>query len=182
MEHTRCVTAATQPSIEDLVLGALPWVPKIKFHNPFLAYENGDEFVKYFRHGAEGKLSPFILVVEGSIPNENNKQEGYWASFSTDKKTGQPITTCNWIDQLAQKAWAVVAAGTCATSSGISTRYDPGWTYSLHLEKLVRACPNSWSIYVRSANSCTPPLVPDRHLIFAMLLELVSSCRNRSKQ
>jgi hydrogenase small subunit len=37
---TIAVTAATQPSIEDLVLGAFPWIPKVNFHNPFLAYEN----------------------------------------------------------------------------------------------------------------------------------------------
>ena len=116
---TIAVTAATQPSIEDLVLGAFPWIPKVNFHNPFLAYENGDEFVRYFRDAADGKLAPFILVVEGSIPNEKNKKEGYWASFGTDQKTGQPITTCDWIDQLAPKAWAVVAAGTCATYGGI---------------------------------------------------------------
>src|ERR1700740_3299936 len=82
---TIAATAATQPSIEDLVLGAYPWVPKIKLHNPFLAYENGDEFVRHFREGAEGKLGTFILVVEGSIPNEKNKAEGYWASFGTDR-------------------------------------------------------------------------------------------------
>ena len=116
---TIAVTAATQPSIEDLVLGAFPWIPKVNFHNPFLAYENGDEFVRFFREAAEGKLAPFILVVEGSIPNEKNKAEGYWATFGTDEKTGQPITTCDWIDQLAPKAWAVVAAGTCATYGGI---------------------------------------------------------------
>ena len=116
---TIAVTAATQPSIEDLVLGALPWIPKINFRNPFLAYENGDDFVRFFREAAEGKSEPFILVVEGSIPNEKNKAEGYWASFGTDQKTGQPITTCDWIDRLAPKAWAVVAAGTCATYGGI---------------------------------------------------------------
>lgn len=116
---TIAMTAATQPSLEDLVLGALPWIPKVNFHNPFLSYENGDEFVRYFREAAEGRLSPFILVVEGSIPNERNKEEGYWATFGTDAKTGQPITTCDWIDQLAPKAWAVVAAGTCATYGGI---------------------------------------------------------------
>jgi len=116
---TIAVTGATQPSIEDLVLGSFPWIPKVRFHNPFLAYENGDEFVKFFRDGAEGKLPPFILVVEGSIPNEKNKDEGYWASFGTDGATGQPITTCDWIDRLVPKAWAVVAAGTCATYGGI---------------------------------------------------------------
>jgi hydrogenase small subunit len=85
------VTAASQPSIEDLVLGAFPWIPKVNFNNPFLVYENGDEFVRYFRDAAEGKVSPFILVVEGSTPNEKNKEERYWATFGTDPKSGQPI-------------------------------------------------------------------------------------------
>ena len=39
---TIAVTAATQPSIEDIVTGALPWTPKVNLYNPFLAYENGD--------------------------------------------------------------------------------------------------------------------------------------------
>jgi hypothetical protein len=56
---TISVTAATQPSIEDLILGALPWISKIRLHNPFLAYENVDEFVRSFRDAAEGKLAPF---------------------------------------------------------------------------------------------------------------------------
>ena len=56
---------------------------------------------------------------KGSIPNEKIKQEGYWAALGTDKKTGQPIPTCDWIDRLAPKAFAVVAIGTCATYGGI---------------------------------------------------------------
>lgn len=102
------MTGATQPSIEDIVTGALPWIPKVKFYNPFLAYENGDEFVRPFREAAERKSGrPFILAVEGSIPNENNKTEGYWASFGTDPLTGRPVTTCEWIDRLAPRAWAL---------------------------------------------------------------------------
>ncbi len=116
---TIAITAATQPSLEDLVRGAIPGVPKVNFHNPVLAYEVGDEFLSYFYRAAAGQLSPFILVIEGSIPNEHNKPEGYWSAFGTDPKTGQPIPTCDWIDRLAGKAWAVVAAGTCATFGGI---------------------------------------------------------------
>jgi hydrogenase small subunit len=117
--ETIAMTAATQPSIEDVILGALPWVPKVNLHNPVLAYEVGDDFMSYFYLAEEGKLGPFILVIEGSIPNEENKAEGYWAAFGTNKETGQPITTCEWIDRLAPEAWAVVAAGTCATYGGI---------------------------------------------------------------
>jgi hydrogenase small subunit len=113
------MTAATQPSIEDLVLGGIPGIPRIKLHNPVYAYENGDEFLKDFYLGGAGQLDPFIMIVEGSVPNELNKSEGYWASMGTNQETGQPITTCEWIDRLAPNAWAVVAAGTCATYGGI---------------------------------------------------------------
>lgn len=117
---TIAMTGATQPSIEDLVLGRLPWIPKINFYNPFLCYENGDDFVRPFREAANGTSKrPFILIIEGSIPNEHNKSEGYWASFGTDAKTRQPIPTCEWIDRLAPKAWAIIAAGTCSTYGGI---------------------------------------------------------------
>jgi hydrogenase small subunit len=113
------VTAATQPSIEDVLLGAIPGLPKVHLHNPVLAYEVGDEFMKFFYDALQGKLDPFVLVVEGSIPNEKIKSEGYWAALGADSKTGQPITTCQWIDWLAPKAFAVVAIGTCATYGGI---------------------------------------------------------------
>jgi len=113
------ITAATQPSIEDVLLGAIPGLPKVHLHNPVLAYENGDEFMKFWYEAEAGRLDPFVLVIEGSIPNEKIKKEGYWAALGTDKKTGQPITTCEWIDRLAPKALAVVACGTCATYGGI---------------------------------------------------------------
>jgi hydrogenase small subunit len=116
---TIAMTAATQPSLEDIVRGALPWIPKVNFHNSFLSFANGDEFLEPCYAVAEGQSRPFILVLEGPVPDESNKQEGYWASFGTDRVTGQPITTCTRIDRLVPKAWAVVAAVTCATYGGI---------------------------------------------------------------
>jgi hydrogenase small subunit len=113
------ITAATQPSLEDIVLGAIPGLPAVTLHHPVLAFEVGEDFLKPFYQAAEGKLGPFVLVVEGSIPNEKNKAEGYWAGFGNDHQTGQPIPTCDWIDRLAPHAWAVVACGTCATYGGI---------------------------------------------------------------
>lgn len=41
--ETIAMTGAMQPSIEDFVLGGIPWIPKVNFHNPFLAQANGDE-------------------------------------------------------------------------------------------------------------------------------------------
>jgi hydrogenase small subunit len=113
------MTAASQPSIEDVLLGTLPGLPKVHLHNPVLAYETGDDFLKFWYQADEGTLGPFILVVEGSIPNEKTSGGGYWAAMGTDRASGQPIKTCDWIDRLAPKAWAVLAAGTCAAYGGI---------------------------------------------------------------
>src|SRR5678815_2411808 len=88
------ITAATQPSVEDVLLGAIPGLPKVHLHNPVLAYEVGDDFMQYWYAAESGQLDPFVLVVEGSIPNENIKSVAYWAALGTDSRTGQPITTC----------------------------------------------------------------------------------------
>ena len=61
------VTAATLPSIEDVVMGAIPGLPKVHLYNPVLAYEVGDDFMQYWYQAAEGKLDPFVLIVEGSF-------------------------------------------------------------------------------------------------------------------
>ena len=113
------LTAATQPSIEDLVLGGLPFIAKVHLINPFYSYENAGEYIRYLDLAANGELSPFILVIEGSIPDEDNKTAGYWATLGTDAFSGQPILTTDWIDRLVPEAWAVVAVGTCASYGGI---------------------------------------------------------------
>jgi hydrogenase small subunit len=114
------MTAATSPAIEDVLGGVIPGLPRVTLHNPVLDYANGADFLETFHAAADGRLaSPFILVVEGSIPDEHGNREGYWAALGTDPRSGQPIPTCTWIDRLAPRAWAVVAAGTCATYGGI---------------------------------------------------------------
>ncbi|HEX8917373.1 MAG TPA: hydrogenase expression protein HypE [Chloroflexota bacterium] len=113
------ITAATQPSLEDIAMGNIPGLPKVHIHNKVLAYENGDEFMSAFYKADRGELGPFVLVIEGSIPNEDIKSEGYWAAMGNDSVTGQPIPTTDWIRRLAPKALAVVACGTCATYGGI---------------------------------------------------------------
>ena len=118
------LTAATQPSIEEIALGALPGLPKVAVHWPLIDFDNGpvgsnNDFIEWFFKAERGELEPFVLVVEGSIPNESIKEEGYWAGFGTDPVTGQPIKTSEWLDRLARKATAIVAVGTCATYGGI---------------------------------------------------------------
>ncbi len=118
---TVSVTAASQPSIEDVLLGAIPGLPKVHLHNKVLSPTlGGEEFLLPFRQAVNDELdAPFVLVVEGSIPNEAIKREGYWCGFGNNPETGQPMTTSEWIDRLAPKALAVLAVGTCATYGGI---------------------------------------------------------------
>src|SRR6201988_5390866 len=113
------ITAASQPSIEDVLLGAIPGLPKVHLHNPVLAYEVGDDFMQYWYRAEKGELDPFVLVVEGSIPNEKIKAEGYWAALGTDPKTNQPIPTTEWIDRLAPKGITRMGCGNRATYCGI---------------------------------------------------------------
>src|SRR5262249_48637325 len=53
---TITITAATQPSLEEILLGGIPGIPKVRFHNPFLSFENGDEFVEFLHKGADGRI------------------------------------------------------------------------------------------------------------------------------
>ena len=84
------LTAATQPSIEEIVLGALPGLPKIAVHWPLIDFECGpmqgaDTFIEWFHKADRGELEPFVLVIEGSIPNEAIKREGYWSGSATTR-------------------------------------------------------------------------------------------------
>lgn len=120
------LTAATQPSVEEIALGALPGLPpQVAVHWPLIDFECGppsggaDDFLEWFFRADRGELEPFVLVVEGSIPpNEQLHTEGYWCGFGNDPATGQPMTTSAWLDRLTPKATAVVAVGTCAAYGG----------------------------------------------------------------
>jgi hydrogenase small subunit len=113
------MTSATNPSIEDLQRGCLPGMPALTLHNPVFAYENGEEFMRAFHEAAAGLLDPFVLVLEGSVANEEINGEGHWAALGTDPLSGQPILTTTWIDRLAPRAAAVLALGSCAAYGGI---------------------------------------------------------------
>ena len=116
------ITAATNPSLEELLRGCFPGMPPVVIYNPVFAYDTGAEFMEAWHRGAAGKLDPFILVLEGSVPNEEINGDGHWAALGTDPETGDPITTCEWLDRLASQAAAVLALGTCAAYGGIPAK------------------------------------------------------------
>ena len=113
------MTSATNPSLEDIITGAIPGMPKVVIHNQVIAYEWGTDFIQAWFDAEAGKLDPFVLVIEGSLGNEKINGDGYWTGFGIDQSTNQPITVNGWIDRLKDKAAAIVAVGTCATYGGI---------------------------------------------------------------
>ncbi len=113
------MTAATSPTLEDLLSGVIPGSPKIVLHNAMLAFETGDDFMQAWYDAEDGALDPFVLVLEGSIAEERLAGEGHWTGFGVNPFDGQPITAGEWVDRLAPKAAAVMAVGTCATYGGI---------------------------------------------------------------
>jgi hydrogenase small subunit len=113
------MTSARNPSFEDLIRGCFPGAPVVIVHNPVLAYETGEDFMRSWFAAAAGRLDPFILVLEGSVPNEEISGDGCWATLGVDPSNGEPISTCAWIDRLAPRAAAVLALGTCAAFGGI---------------------------------------------------------------
>ena len=42
------LTAATLPSVEDIVMGNIPGLPKVQVHWPLVDFEVGDDFMKWF--------------------------------------------------------------------------------------------------------------------------------------
>lgn len=99
-------------------------MPKIAPHWPLTYFECGpeqgaDNFIEWFRKADRGELEPFVLIIEGSIPNEMINGDGYFTGFGRHPDTNQPITLNEWLDRLAPLATIVVAVGTCAAYGGI---------------------------------------------------------------
>ncbi len=119
---------ATQPSVESLLTGTIPGVPKVVLHHPVLAVEAGEKFVSNFEKASNGELeAPFVIIFEGSVADETLAAEhgGYWSGLGAREVDGepQPIPTAEWLSRMAPHAAAVIAIGTCATWGGIPAAY-----------------------------------------------------------
>ena len=119
------VTGATNPSVEDLLAGTIPGLPRVVLHHPVLSVNAGAEFLWPFRLALRGELgAPYVIVLEGSVPDDQALPEGYWSAmgaggFDPDSETDQPNRVTDWLRLLAPGAAASIAIGTCATWGGI---------------------------------------------------------------
>ena len=122
---TIATAGATNPSVEDLLNGVLPGLPKVALHHPVLSVEAGEAFVRNFEMAWRGELdAPYVIVFEGSIPDERiaARTGGYWAGLGTETRqdgTTRVVPTAEWLERMADDAAAVIAIGTCATWGGI---------------------------------------------------------------
>ncbi len=96
------MTGATQPSIEDVVTDALPWIPKVKLCNPFLAYENGDRFPE--------------IVYECSRVTGSGNRDRYWIALSGE------LTLHGLIRRLPISARVVVAGDSLWATGDFAVR------------------------------------------------------------
>src|SRR3977135_3276741 len=72
------MTSARNPSLEDIIQGVIPGMPRVVIHNQVIAFETGDEYIQAWYDAEQGNLDPFGLVVEGSVGNEDINGEGHW--------------------------------------------------------------------------------------------------------
>jgi len=120
------VTGATAPSVESLLLGSHPGLPRLILHHPVLNLEAGPNYLYAHEKAVRGELgAPYVVVLEGSISDETRAHSagGYWSGQGEEPwgPNGEmrTVTTDEWIARLAPGAAATIAIGTCATWGGV---------------------------------------------------------------
>ena len=90
------MTSATNPSLEDIIQGVIPGMPRVVIHNQVLAYEVGQEYIQAWYDAEQGKLDPFVLIVEGSIAQRGDQRRGpldrLWASTPRPASPSPPTS------------------------------------------------------------------------------------------
>ena len=116
---------AQNPSVEQLLNAEIPGLPRVILHHPVLAVDAGERFMEPYRQAIRGELdAPFVVLYEGSVADEDIAGEfgGYWSAMGMESLpdgTWRPYPTAKLLRDMAPKAAAVIAVGTCATWGGV---------------------------------------------------------------
>ena len=154
---------ATEPSVEELLTGAIPGVPIVVLHHYATAMESGDHFTSEFLRAERGELdAPYVIIYEGSIPDENLTIEGEpWAAegalplWGTSEERRR-VSTAEWVRRLAPGAAAMIAVGTCACWGGIPASYgNPTGAMSV-MDFLGREYRSAYGLPVVNVPGCAP--------------------------
>lgn len=118
---TVALISASEPSLVDVLTGILPEVSEIKLaYHPTVMAPWGESALSVLDDAKEGKLDPFVLILEGAVPDEEKAagNGGYYCAVGD--KNGKQVTVTELILSLKDKAAVVVGVGTCATFGGIA--------------------------------------------------------------
>src|SRR5881227_3573463 len=65
------VTGAQAPTLESLLMGAHPGIPRVVLHHPVVNLESGPAYERSAELAIKGELDgPYVVVLEGSIADE----------------------------------------------------------------------------------------------------------------
>lgn len=107
------------------------------------------ESVEVLKLVEEGKIGPFVLVIEGAIPAGEilDGVEGWYSMVGEEH--GRPITCTEWIIRLAghPNCLGVVCAGTCASFGGFPSN---------KVFEVEQIAPKHLELFMKYLNSPTP--------------------------
>ena len=153
---------ATAPSVEDLIAGTIPGVPRVVLHHCVLSVESGEEFMKNYKMAEKNELgAPYVVIYEGSIADERIAAAtgGYFSAMGTEKMpdgTTRPVPSSEWLKRLAPNAAAVIAVGTCATWGGIPAAVgNPTGSMSI-MDFLGKDYRSAYGLPVINVPGCSP--------------------------
>ncbi len=158
-------TGATSPSVEGLLLGAHPGLPRVILHHPVLNIESGAHYLRAHEDAIKGTLNaPYVIILEGSASDETLAMDvtpGGYFSGQGEEPWGhngelRQVSTCEWIARLAPGAAAAIAVGTCATWGGIPAA-EGNMTGSMGLmDFLGKDYRSSFGVPVVNIPGCSP--------------------------
>jgi hydrogenase small subunit len=157
------VTGASAPTLEGLLMGAHPGLPRVVLHHPVVNLESGPAYERAAEQAIAGTLgAPYVIVLEGSIADETIPYAygGYWAGQGEEPwgpdGEHRTVTAEEWIARMAPGAAAVVAIGTCATWGGIpSANGNPTGAMSL-MDFLGKDYRSTFGVPVVNVPGCPP--------------------------
>ncbi len=152
---TISLTNSSMPAIADILLGVIGPVSDINlvFH-PAVMLPWGDGAVDVLKRVEKGEYDPFVLVLEGAIPDESKAGSGFWCMVG--EEDGEVYTLNYWVDSLAERAAAAVAVGSCASYGGIPHgRPNPTGAHGL-LDHLGKEWRSSLGLPVICIPGCPP--------------------------
>ncbi len=160
---TVSVTGAQAPSVESLLLGAHPGLPRVILHHPVVNIESGPAYLRAHEDALKGELdAPYVIILEGSISDETlvHSLGGYWSGQGEEPwgPDGElrTVSTDEWVARLAPGAAASIAIGTCATWGGVPAAHgNPTGAMSL-MDFLGKEYRSALGVPVVNVPGCAP--------------------------